>query len=282
MLLALVSICAILYNVGLAPSSEARVATGESQSILIKARQQVEISLLDGAAADMNRNAERTMAHFSWLRAVISLTLGAAFAGVIALGASRDPSAGPPVHSVQTPTAVVEKQPTAVAVKTVLGPREDCAEGWTYYNDPDGHFSFCYPLGARITTGPGEPGGGQAVTIDRGTPALFERVSSFVFTIYWKPVSPFEQRSIARRCAGEEVSFGGTVREDGPTLIAGQSVIRCVGVGPTVLHGVDPMGFEIPDPIDRGWIQVFAFEGGATGVREILDAVIGSIRIHGQ
>jgi hypothetical protein len=57
-----------------------------------------------------------------------------------------------------TPTApVVQPWQDVTPVPAVDAGRTDCPEGWNAYNDPDGHFSLCYPPGLNVRTGGANP-----------------------------------------------------------------------------------------------------------------------------
>jgi hypothetical protein len=78
---------------------------------------------------------------------------GGVLAGVIALGATGGGSGGsaPPAQVVEvTPTSVPER--TSDTRLDPTKPRTDCPDGWTYYNDPNGRFSFCYPDDFKLVT----------------------------------------------------------------------------------------------------------------------------------
>jgi len=67
------------------------------------------------------------------------------------------PATPPPTQVLPTPfptaTPVVVPTPQQVTpVPAADAGRPDCPQGWNAYNDPDDHFSFCYPPGVEIIT----------------------------------------------------------------------------------------------------------------------------------
>ena len=221
------------------------------------------------------------------LKVAVPLAIGGVLAGAIALGAtSGGNNDGAPQAAAATPTPVPEatRAPTAAPVKTELGPRTDCPKDWTYYNDPDGHFSFCHPLSLRVTVAEGVPGGGQVVSIDTPPDRLPPAVQpdSIVFTAYWKPQSAYQRGLISSRCA---TAFDPRITKVEESIAAArQQVVACRGVGTDSVFGTDPLALEVPDPLDGGWIQVYAFQRGpnlqTTG--STINQILESLRIHGQ
>ncbi len=215
-------------------------------------------------------------------KVVAALAGGGLLAGAIALGASGGNGGGStPLAQVVAATATSVVEGTTSQTGSKLDPnqaRTDCPQGWTYYNDSQGYFSFCYPSTLRATVGEGEPGGSKAITVDIPPSALQTSPDTLVFTIYWKPTSPFEQKRVPTRCRSEEVSFGGVVREEALSA-AGKAVVACRGVGKTPYHGEDPVSIEMRSA--DGWIQVFAFHGGPNlpSTKFTVAQVIDSIRM---
>jgi hypothetical protein len=215
-----------------------------------------------------------------------ALAGGSVLAGAVALGATGGSGgSAPPAQVVQlTPTSVPEERSADNRLDPGQ-PRTDCPDGWTYYNDPDGYFSFCFPPELKATQGNGVPGGSRAVSVNtpQDGPPPARKPNSVTFTIYWKPDSPFSRGLLPDRCDGDRLSFGITTRTEVRTT-ARRQASACVGNGPTAVHGIDPVSIEIPDDVGGGFIQIFAFQSGPDldTTTRLLNEMMGSVRIRGE
>ena len=206
------------------------------------------------------------------MRLLITMLL-AALIGAVALAACGDeeePAPSPTTASV------------AEATPAPLWPRTDCPEGWLAYLDPNGYFSFCYPVGLQAATGDGVPSGGQAVTVhlpaEPGSSA--PRPNTIVFTIYWDPNA---SRPPDDLCRNARLSFAVATREES-TAVSGERAVACRGIGDTPYHGVDPLEIEVVDRFRGGVIQIFAFQTGPDldSTSSLIRAILSSVRIGGQ
>ena len=218
-------------------------------------------------------------------KTVVALSAGGILAGAIALGASNSGGSGGSPPPAQTVAATAASVPEGQRSSTQLEPRRDCPEGWMDYLDPDNHFSLCFPATMRFGVGDGEPGGSKAITImtahhSGATQAL---PNSIVFTIYWKPVSPFGRGFVTERCANDRISFGLVTREE-TFAIGTRQATACVGIGRNPNSGVDPIAIESADIVGKGFIQVFAFQTGPdlTSSRALIQQILKTVRLQGE
>jgi hypothetical protein len=217
-------------------------------------------------------------------KAVVALGAGGVLAGAIALGASGGNGGGasPPAQAVAATATSVPEQNQGGAQP---GPRQDCPANWTSYVDPDNQFSLCFPVEMRFGVGEGEPGGSKAITIMTAQPpgAVQALPNSIVFTIYWKPSSPFQRSLISERCKNDRASFGLSTREEA-FPVGKRQATACVGIGSNANSGVEPISIETPDLVGKGFVQIFAFQTGPDvgSSKGLIQEILRTVRLQGE
>jgi hypothetical protein len=182
--------------------------------------------------------AMRLQSFSGLLKVSASLAVGGLFAGAIALAASRDDAPMPvpaPQAALQEATATevaVEATATVVVPTERLNPgepRTDCPAGWSFYNDPDGYFSLCYPPNVAAFPGRSQsPGLGTLLTVAEPVDPL-KPTNSFAMHIAWSDHSSFASGPpTAASCSNETgTTTNATLREFVQRLISGRNAIGC-------------------------------------------------------
>ncbi len=178
-----------------------------------------------------------------------------------------------PLPATPRPTQVLTPPPstvTPVVVSTPVkvtpvpageGGRPDCPEDWAVYNDPDGHFSVCYPQSWYTVTSRLGPDSGRSVSVSNFRPGTSTGPDNPIFvTLIWR--SPRERPYLeASHCEQFEGVWGVPV-ERITLAVAGTEGDGCRALGTSM--NVDEGSFEllVPSDLDGGVIEVFVGRAG--------------------
>jgi hypothetical protein len=135
-----------------------------------------------------------------------------------------------------TPTPVIVPTPQQVTpVPAAEAGRPDCPQGWNAYDDPDDHFSFCYPAAIAITTRgtvrPKLEGDSVNVLTPRGdAPGI--SANGFFIAMGWDTYPKFNPTvPLAQLCPGTPLLIFQDNSVPVEIQIAGRKAVGCAATG---------------------------------------------------
>jgi hypothetical protein len=181
-----------------------------------------------------------------------------------------------------TPQVVVPTPQVVTPVPAAEGGRPDCPQGWTAYNDPDGHFSTCYPSGWFAANSRASPESGLGLSVSNFDPGETKGPANPIFiTLVWRP--PVERPYLeASHCSQFEGVWGVPV-EKFTLEVGGVQAEGCKALGNSM--NVDEGSFELLVPThDGGVIQVFVGRAGPDIVAAEASVlqILGTVQIPEQ
>ncbi len=136
--------------------------------------------------------------------------------------------------------------------------RPDCPQAWAVYEDPDGHFSLCYPADWFATSSPPQAYFGHTFSL-RSPDESRELTDSVQMIIFWQETSASEAGGSGGACSTEVLL---DPSEEVSMMLAGQAISACVGT-PIDTEGDNPGPpfyfrtiAEIPLTLGAGSIRV--------------------------
>lgn len=201
------------------------------------------------------------------------------------------PTPTPPATPTATPTPTPTTTPTpeglgrgpepVAPVLASKGGRPDCPADWYVYNDPDGHFSICYPADwAAEALSPDQPDWGRGLHIasPHGNGGKIGPAIGSALTVRWRAGSPF---AVGCRAAPTDDGL------EQPVEVGGRPVVAChfemppdapVEVAPSTK--TDRVEMTIPN-VDGGYLEVLQMRTASTIdlSRIVLEEPLGTLRV---
>jgi hypothetical protein len=203
------------------------------------------------------------------------LLLAATLAIVTACSKNNPPATTPATGSS---TVTAKTTGTPLPAPTPFGARIDCPPEWTFYSDPQGYFSLCYPPGLMSSVGEGVTGGSKAFTLmtPQEPGASAAKTRSIVATIYWKPRAA---HVASDPCRLDEIVFMTAARQK-VLSVAGRQILACVGEA-SASGGTEPISVEVPHPFATGVVQVYVLQSGPDSLNAdaLIDGILSTLAL---
>jgi hypothetical protein len=199
--------------------------------------------------------------------------------------ATPRPTPGPLATPALEPTLEIVTPVALTPTPAAEAGRPDCPRDWAAYNDPDGHFSICYPLNWKARVGAPQAYFGSTLTLRWAPEPVADRPSGILLTVYWESTSPLERGVTRDLCTS--VSYWRDLQKVS-IPVGGAMVEGCIGdatdyshpgsLGPAAVRGTFS---EISVSPGAGFVVLFLSEAGSVSQMGVdpLKTILGSLRI---